>query len=354
MFSKVRSGVLLSTMMVSFGASAQDYLPILQYHHVATDTPATTSVTPTQFTEQMDYLKSAGFKVVDLKDALDKLRNHQALPEKAVAITFDDAYRDIYIGGFPILKERGFPFTVFINTQPILQKNRHFLSWDEIKEMEKSGATFANHTVSHPYMLRKTEGETDAQWLARMSDEVDTVEKELVAHLGHSPKMLAYPYGESDKTIRDMVKEKGIIAFGQESGVVSADSDFEDLPRFPASGRFATLKTLKNKLASMPLPLLNVDSHGDFATDNPVSMTLTFKQGKYRLKDLACYVSGQGKASLKWLSDNQVEVTASQPFDYGRGRINCTMPNYTAKQYYWYSNVWIRPKDGQGYVIGKK
>ena len=352
MLSRVRSAALVGAMMVSVSASAQDYLPILQYHHVSKTTPASTSLTPAQFTEHMDYLKSAGFQVVDLKDALEKLKKHQSLPDKAVAITFDDSYRDIYLGGFPILKERGFPFTVFLNTKPI-GRNHHFLTWEDIKEMEKSGGVFANHTINHPYMLRKEEGETNAQWLARMTNEVDTVETVLKEQLGHSPKMLAYPYGESSDVIRAMIKDRGIMAFGQQSGVVSADSNFEDLPRFPASGRFAKLSTLKVKLASMPMPLLDEKVDGDFATDQPVSLRLTFKPGKYRLKDLTCYVSGQGKASLNWLEKNEVVVTAPKAFGVGRGRINCTMPDQSAKHYYWYSKVWIRPGDDQGYVIGK-
>lgn len=352
MLSKVRCGMSMGALMLSLGVSAQDYLPILQYHHVSSSTPASTSLSPKQFTEQMAYLKSAGFQVVDLKTALDKIKAHESLPDKAVAITFDDGYRDIYEQGFPILKQYGYPFTVFVNSLPLKQKNPHFLTWDLMKEMEKSGGVFANHTISHPYMARKAEGESDEAWHARMVKEVDGVESALVEHLGHSPKMLAYPYGESNHLIRSMMKKKGIMAFGQQSGVVSADSDFEDLPRFPASGRFATLSTLKLKLNSMPMPLLKEES-GDYADDKPVSLRLTFKQGKYRLKDLTCYVSGQGKADLDWVSKDEVVITATKPFGVGRGRVNCTMPNNSAKQYYWYSNVWIRPGADQNYVIEK-
>jgi len=352
MLFSIRRGVLIGGVVMSLTASAQDYLPILQYHHVSDSTPASTSLSPKQFAKQMAYLKSAGFQVVDLKTALDKIKAHESLPSKVVAITFDDGYRDIYEQGFPILKQYGYPFTVFVNSEPLKQKNPHFLTWNIMKEMEKSGAVFANHTVSHPYMARKEEGESDAAWHTRMEKEVAGVETALIKHLGHSPKMLAYPYGESNHLLRNMMKEKGFIAFGQQSGVVSADSDFEDLPRFPASGRFATLSTLKLKLNAMPMPLLKEES-GDYADDNPVSLRLTFKLGKYRLKDLACYVSGQGKANLDWVSKDEVVVTATKPFGVGRGRINCTMPNDSSKQYYWYSNVWIRPGKDQHYIIEK-
>jgi len=355
MLSTVRfNGFLLgAALSASITVQAQDYLPILQYHHVSVSSPASTSVTPEQFTEHMDYLKNAGFQVVDLKTALEDLKANKALPEKAVAITFDDAYRNIYQAGFPILKERNFPFTVFINTEPVERKSRSFLTWEQMEEMQASGGVFANHTVTHPYMLRKEDNETDEAWLIRMTREVDAVENLLMKHLGDSPKMLAYPYGESNSQIRAMMKGKGIMAFGQQSGVVSADSDFENLPRFPASGTYANLSTLKTKLNAKPMPLLSEVVGGDYATEQPVSIRLTFKNGSYRFKDLTCYVSGQGKAKLQWMSDSDVIATAEKPFNVGRGRINCTMPDSTGKQYYWYSNVWIRSSPEQGYVSEK-
>ncbi|MGO2355983.1 MAG: polysaccharide deacetylase family protein [Marinomonas foliarum] len=353
MLSKARYSVVIAALSASTMLQAQDYLPVLQYHHVSASSPKSTSVTPEQFTEHMDYLKNAGFQVVDLRSALDDLKANKALPEKAVAISFDDAYRNIYQAGFPVLKERNFPFTVFINTEPVERKSRSFLTWEQMKEMEKSGGVFANHTISHPYMLRKEKGETDDAWMSRMTNEVDTVEGLLVKYLGSSPKMLAYPYGESNGQIRSMMKERGIMAFGQQSGVVSADSDFENLPRFPASGAYAKLSTLKTKLNAKPMPLLSEKAGGDYATDQPVSISLTFKEGKYRFKDLACYVSGQGKATLEWLSETEVLASAPKPFGVGRGRINCTMPDNSGQHYYWYSNVWIRSSADQGYVSEK-
>lgn len=340
---------VLSTSVVM----AQDYLPILQYHHVSASTPRSTSLSPEEFRGHMEYLAEAGFQVLDLSQALKDIQEGVELPEKAVAITFDDAYRNIYQNGFPIMKEHGFPFTVFINTQPIVQKNRNFLTWDQMKEMEQSGGVFANHTFSHPYMLRLEEGESHEQWLDRMSKELSDVEVALEKNLGHSPKMLAYPYGESNTEIRALIKERGMIAFGQQSGVVSKDSNFADLPRFPAAGNYAKLSTLKTKLNAKPMPLADVETGGDFATDSPVQLQMTFKEGKYRLKDLACYVSGQGKAALNWVDSHTVEASADKAFGVGRGRINCTMPDMSGRHYYWFSNVWIRPGADQNYVSQK-
>jgi peptidoglycan/xylan/chitin deacetylase (PgdA/CDA1 family) len=342
-----------TTAILMGGASeliAQNHLPILQYHHVGETTPFSTSVTPAQFQEHMDYLDDAGFTVLDLSSSLAKIQQGKSLPDKSVAITFDDAYLDIYRSGFPFLKEKGYPFTIFINTEPMRQKNKNFLNWDQMREMQRSGVSFANHTDSHPYMLRLEGTETEAAWQKRMLKEIDQVERKLKTELGGSPNMLAYPYGESNAWLRQYLKQSDMIGFGQQSGVVNIDSDFANLPRFPASGAYAKLSVLKTKLASLPMPLMSYVNGGDFANDQPVSLALEFKAGKYRLKELTCYVSGQGRAKLEWLSATEVKVVAEQAFKYGRGRINCTMPSAKSSQYHWFSNVWIRPKAKQSYL----
>ncbi|WP_082856569.1 polysaccharide deacetylase family protein [Marinomonas atlantica] len=348
-----KSLISCAVFLFSGAALSQDYLPILQYHHVDASTPRSTSVSPAEFREHMDYLKEAGFQVLDLAQALTNIRKGVVLPDKAVAITFDDAYRNIYQNGFPVLKQHEFPFTVFINTGPIENKHRSFLTWEQMREMEKYGGVFANHTVNHPYMLRLEAGESTAQWRQRMTEEVNTVERLLIEKLGHSPKMLVYPYGESNQEIREQVAQQGMIAFGQQSGVVNKDSDFTNLPRFPAAGKYAKLSTLKTKLNAQPMPLVSYQDGGDFASSNPVSMTLNFKEGNYRLKELSCYVSGQGKASLTWQDETTLTVMAKSAFPIGRGRINCTMPDKTGRHYYWFSNVWIRAAADQSYVTEK-
>lgn len=351
--SLTKFSIVCAGVGFALSASAQDYLPILQYHHVDATTPRSTSVSPEEFRQHMDYLVEADFQVVDLAQALADIQAGIALPERAVAITFDDAYRNIYDNGFTTLKQHDFPFTVFINTGPIEQGNKSFLTWQQMQEMEQAGAVFANHTVTHPYMLRLNEGETREQWQTRMQKEVSDVEELLQAKLGHSPKMLAYPYGESNAALRQQMADLGMIAFGQQSGVVNKASDFTNLPRFPAAGHYAKLSTLKVKLNAKPMPLQSYEDGGDFAGDTPVAMTLHFKDGDYRLKDLTCYVAGQGKAHLDWSESKVVTVQAQEAFPAGRGRINCTMPDQRGAHYYWFSNVWINPGSNASYVTDK-
>ncbi|HOY24781.1 MAG TPA: polysaccharide deacetylase family protein, partial [Cellvibrio sp.] len=73
--------------------------------------PASTSISPERFIAQMDYLAKNNFNVVPLAELTEKLKRGDALPDKTVAITFDDSYADVYTSAYPILKKRGWPFT---------------------------------------------------------------------------------------------------------------------------------------------------------------------------------------------------------------------------------------------------
>ena len=55
---------------------------------------------------------------VPLQELVDALRAGQPLPDRTAAITFDDGYISIYDTAWPLLRARGWPFTVFVNTEP--------------------------------------------------------------------------------------------------------------------------------------------------------------------------------------------------------------------------------------------
>ena len=127
---------------------------VLQYHHVDTMTPASTSTSPERFGMHLDHLADNDFDVVPLAELVDTLRAGEPLPDRTVAISFDDGYVSIYETAWPMLKAKGWPFTVFINSEPHDQGKPLFMSWDQLRELHAGGATIANHTVSHPYLLR--------------------------------------------------------------------------------------------------------------------------------------------------------------------------------------------------------
>ena len=68
-------------------------LVVLQYHFVATETPASTSVTPAQFAAHLEAIEAAVPPCSPCGGA--SALQAGPLPETALAITFDDGYESI-------------------------------------------------------------------------------------------------------------------------------------------------------------------------------------------------------------------------------------------------------------------
>lgn len=324
------------------GLQAQAGLVILQYHHVDESTPAITSVSPEVFRSHMQLLEDEGMTVVDLEDAMLNLLAGEPLPERAVAITFDDAYQSIFDHAWPELNARDWPFTVFVNTDAVDGRYSDMMDWDALRTLQKHGALIANHTRSHPYLLEVPAGTTAREW---WENEINGAEKRIEEETGRSPKIFAYPYGEYTPELVNWLKSEGYIAFGQQSGAVGATSHPQVIPRFPASGAYADTNTLKTKLHSLPFAIQPEDSADPILTGKAPGLTLHIPVQDFLPRQLACYAAGVGKLALQTEEDNGiVEVTMQQdsPVRSGRSRYNCTAPSLSQPgRYYWYSQLWI-------------
>lgn len=323
---------------------------VLQYHHVANDTPPVTSISPDQFREHMEYLKENNYTIWPLDRLVNAVRDGEPVPDRTVTITFDDAYLNIYTNGFDILKEFGWPFTIFVSTEFIGTNKTQYLTWQQLEEMQNAGALIENHTHSHTHLLRKLDGESDADWKARIRSEILTAEEAIEENLGTSSTLFAYPYGEYNDEILEIVEDLGYTGFGQQSGPIGPNSDFLALPRFPMSGRYATMDTVTTKLDTLPLPVANseVEPLLPLSETRP-SLTLHFTRDDLRFNQLVCYGPSETTA-LTRQDDTTFVARAKNPVPVGRSRYNCTMPVKGENRFYWYSQLWIRRNpDGSWY-----
>jgi peptidoglycan/xylan/chitin deacetylase (PgdA/CDA1 family) len=94
-------------------------LLILGYHGIAQEdehlwNPAL-FVAPEHLASRMRGLREQGFNILRLDDALRRL-GQGTLPQRSVAVTFDDGYVDFYRLALPILRAYDIPATVYLTT----------------------------------------------------------------------------------------------------------------------------------------------------------------------------------------------------------------------------------------------
>lgn len=321
-------------------------LVVLQYHHVDDTTPASTSVSPDTFAQHLALIEEENMVVVDLEDAVRALFNGESLPERALAITFDDAYQSIYDNAFPLLRKKRWPFTVFVNTDAVSRGFPDMMTWEHLRDLYSEGAVIANHSQDHPYLIETPDGETpEAFW----QDQIIEAEKRIFDEIGESTKIFAYPYGEYTLPMAEWLSQQGFIAFGQQSGAIGKKSHPQILPRFPASGAYANTDTLRTKLNTLAFDIDQHQAAEPVMSKNPPKLTLRIPVKDFNPATLKCYASGQGsmEASSKHQgnkpnSNISLVLQQKDPIIHGRGRYNCTAQSESKpSRYYWYSQLWI-------------
>lgn len=336
--------LLTLALLSACHAEAAEHGVITVYHHVATDTPPSTSISPDQFRAHLEYLRDNDFNVMALDVMISALRAREPLPDRSVAITFDDGYISIFETAFPMLQEFGFPFALFVSTGPIDREQSGYMSWEQIRQMSEAGVVIANHMVEHPYMLDREEGESDSAWLERRREELLAAEATIEEHTGQNHRFLAYPYGEFDPALKEMLDQEGFIGLAQNSGAAGYSSDFLALPRYPLASIYANLETASTKLESLAFDVTLVEPESPVTSETRPAATLRFQPGDYNFSQIGCFANSQ-PLDLDWQDQEQglLTIQPDQDFNGRRWRYLCTAPLPGSGRYFWYSVQWINP-----------
>jgi peptidoglycan/xylan/chitin deacetylase (PgdA/CDA1 family) len=136
-FLRIAKGLGFNSVLLD-SASRRRRLLILCYHGISLDDehewgPAL-YLTPALFRERMEALRRMDCAVLPFGDALRRLYAGN-LPPRAVTITFDDGGYDLYKVAWPILREYGFPATLYLTTyytafnRPVFDVMLSYLLW---------------------------------------------------------------------------------------------------------------------------------------------------------------------------------------------------------------------------------
>ena len=317
---------------------------VLMYHHFGVSQYPETNVSLEQFEAHLDYLQQHAYTIWPLQRIIDTLDHGQALPDRTLAITIDDAYISVYTEAWPRLRARGWPFTVFVSTDVVDRGLPAYMSWEQMREMQQHGASFANHSRSHDYLIHRLENEDTKHWQQRIRVDINDARQRLSKELGAAPMLFAYPYGEYNLDLKNLVKALGYTAFTQLSGALGGDSDRQLLPRFPMAADYAEIDSFITKVATLPLPVVDVTPADPVTMERQPAVIMALAAGMtddIQIDQLRCYVSGQDQTPVKWLDHVRFSLRVEKPLPPGRNRVNCTAPSAQSGRYYWFSHLWI-------------
>lgn len=176
---------------------------LLIYHRVGGGTADERDLTVAEFARQLDVLSD--HRVVALDAALDELARGDDSPK--VVLTFDDGFADVHDVAWPMLRDAGLPFTIYVATAYI-GRTMHWdgstasipgpaLTWDQLGELSASPmVTIGNHTHTHARPERLT------------ADELDRCTAELEQRVGVVPQHYAYTWGIPVPAARPLLRER--------------------------------------------------------------------------------------------------------------------------------------------------
>jgi peptidoglycan/xylan/chitin deacetylase (PgdA/CDA1 family) len=196
--------IVFTTYWVEF--QGKYVVPIIMYHSVSSEENLSenkcNSVSEKVFKYQMEFLKRHQYNVISLDALVSAIKERKPLPHNSVVLTFDDGYADNYSCAFPILKQYGFPATIFI--APRLIGNKGYLTWEQVKEMDAGGVSFGSHTLSHAYLPDLS--------LGQQKREIVVSKKIIENQLGHRINNFCYRSGGFTDLIKEQVRKAGYLS----------------------------------------------------------------------------------------------------------------------------------------------
>ncbi len=289
--------LILITSVSAFG----QYAVILLYHRFGDERYPSTSVPLELFRQQMTYLQQNGYKVIPLEELLDLLEKGSPIPPKTVVITVDDGYKST-MKAYEVLKEFGYPFTVFLYMEAV-GRYPDFLSYEDIEVLKRYGkVTFGNHSYSHEAFGLSEDTEA-------FLEDLEKSERRFKEIFGEKPLFYAFPYGYYNRELIEVLKKRGYKAlFTQDPGSVGRYTDRFLIPRVAVVGTLATMESFSERLGWEPLPVQERFPREGFLEENPPKeIGVRLLSGKNYTK-CAVYVSEQG---WKWAKKEGDKVYAT-------------------------------------------
>ena len=192
---------------------AKTVLTVLCYHNIDLSSPKNSpySVTSAQFADELKALKNTGFDFVSLEQVEAFYSSGKPLPSRSVLITFDDGHENIYKHAYPILRNLGIPWVLFVFPTAIGGGHeKGFMDWSDVQTLHKEGVAIGSHSFDHPFLTRPGSAvSTPAAYDAWLDKELVHSRKLIEEKLGARVSAFASPFGALNAVVQQHIRDSG-------------------------------------------------------------------------------------------------------------------------------------------------
>ncbi len=159
------------------------------------------------FRRQILEWKAAGFA----PGPLEEVGHIPGNPRKRVVLTFDDGFENVFRHGLDPLRQGGFTAIQYLVADRLGKTNEWEQKYGEaserlmdeaqVREWIAAGHTIGSHTLTHPHLTRIRVEQARA--------EIHDSRRQLEDRFGVPVTHFCYPYGDWNRTSRDLVAEAG-------------------------------------------------------------------------------------------------------------------------------------------------
>lgn len=208
------SRLMLIVLLLMLSAQARAELLVLRFADVVAEArdAGRERLSREQLTARFDWLAHQGYRPVSLQQVLDARSGGEPLPERALLLSFDGAYRSLEAEVWPLLCAFGWPAVASVPTARIgVDSDR--LDWAALKRIHEEGSIefiSAGHALDSAWAQaddaaplparawRRFDGsalESAEAHAARIDADLKASIDALQVQLGRAPRVIAWPQG---------------------------------------------------------------------------------------------------------------------------------------------------------------
>jgi|WetSurMetagenome_2_1015567.scaffolds.fasta_scaffold06432_5 poly-beta-1,6-N-acetyl-D-glucosamine N-deacetylase len=266
--------VLAILVMMASPVFAADMFITLCYHDIPETPVSKDDISRSDFVNQLEYFRNDGYTFVSAADILLASKGKTKLPQKAVLLTFDDAYESFYSYVYPVLRLYNIPAVLSVVASWIDHpeispyKTKRFMNWRQVREVSDSGlVTVASHSwglhnllqanpvgnvepamTSFLYFPDRKRYETEEEFRARIRDDLAKSIDALTARTGKKPTIFTWPYGAYNAIGVEEAKKRGFEMLLTLNDGYSRTDGLDYVNRYYLESRLDWLKAFKESL----------------------------------------------------------------------------------------------------------